>query len=50
MKSHEISMKPQKKKEIVKNVTCVILRNKYVFKVKPIFRDYTRTEAYLVHC
>ena len=47
MKSHEISMKLQKKrKKTVKKVTC----NKYVFKVKTLFGNCTLTEAYLGHC
>ena len=47
MKSHEISMKLEKKSK--KGYLCYPA-NKYVFKIKPLLRDCTRTEAYLGHC
>ena len=50
MKSHEISMKLQKKKKNSKKGYLCYPANKYVFKVKTLFGNCTRTEAYLGHC
>ena len=50
MKAHEISMELEKKKKRVKKDYLCYPANKYVFKVKPLFRDCTRTEVYLGHC
>ena len=47
MKLHEISMKFEKKKSEKGYLNYPA--NKYVFKVKPFFRDCTHTEAYLGH-
>ena len=47
MKSQEILMKLEKKSK--KGYLCCPA-NKYVFKVKPLFRDCIRTEACLWHC
>ena len=48
MKSHEISVKLEKKKS-KKSYLCYPA-NKNVFKVKPLFRDCAHAEAYLGHC
>ena len=46
MKPHEISMKLEKKRK--REYLCCPGK-KYVFKVKPLFGDYTRTKGHLGH-
>ena len=46
MKSHEKNLEKKK----VKKGYLRYSASKYVFKVKVVFRDCTRTEAYLGHC
>ena len=38
------------KKEQKRLPVLVYPANNYIFKVKPLFRDYTCTEAYMGHC
>ena len=46
MTFYEISMKLEKKKKSKKGYLCYPV-NKYVFKVKPLFRDFACTETFV---